>query len=155
MPPTPEESSRERIYDFPKNEINSGEPVAKKKRKRCSVQLDFEDVTPPPNSSERAAGFCCRPVKYRGSIQDLAICTNCYKAFGSVNTVKIHRRVHTGEVHYCSQCSKSFPVKANLIAHLRTHTKPFQCDHCGRRFSQSSGRNAHQFRCPNFEKSLG
>lgn len=47
--------------------------------------------------------------------------------------------------HRCKFCSKCFPRSANLIRHLRTHTKekPYKCFRCGRSFSISSNLLRH------------
>ncbi|XP_056450179.1 zinc finger protein 394-like isoform X2 [Gadus chalcogrammus] len=54
---------------------------------------------------------------------------------------------HTGEKPYgCYQCTKRFQKKANLKAHMRTHSlqvKPYRCDQCMKSFVTSAHLKAH------------
>ena len=74
-------------------------------------------------------------------------CDMCHKAFTTINTLKTHKRIHTGERPYkCDACHKRFTYIGELNKHKRIHTgeKPYKCDTCHKRFSQISNLNTHK-----------
>lgn len=76
----------------------------------------------------------------------ITTCMTCYKSFASKDTLKIHQRIHTGEMPYsCSNCDKSFKSQGAIHVHLRTHTKerPYACSICDFSFSQSGQLKVH------------
>ncbi|KAJ8916073.1 hypothetical protein NQ315_010941 [Exocentrus adspersus] len=75
-----------------------------------------------------------------------ATCEFCQKTFSNSNKLRIHARIHTGELPYkCKYCDKRALSRSRLVDHERTHTKekPYICSVCGKALSQSSALRTH------------
>ena len=77
-------------------------------------------------------------------------CEECGQRFTQPSTRAVHlRTVHsTGQpmLHQCPHCPYSTNYGASTLQqHIRIHTgdKPYSCEECGQRFTQSSNRAAH------------
>ena len=48
-------------------------------------------------------------------------------------------------IHSCGECGKCFDRQSALIMHQRVHTgdKPYQCELCGKRFTQKGNMKSH------------
>ena len=63
------------------------------------------------------------------------LCTVCDKRFTLKDSLKRHKRLHSGvNVYLCSQCEKRFLTQRYLRIHMNVHSK---CTECGR-YCQSS-----------------
>uniref|UniRef100_A0A1B0AVI0 Protein krueppel n=1 Tax=Glossina palpalis gambiensis TaxID=67801 RepID=A0A1B0AVI0_9MUSC len=73
------------------------------------------------------------------------LCPHCGESF-SLASLSIHIRRHTGENPYkCSECSKGFPRRQDLVIHERQHTgeRPHVCSACGKSFSRANKLSRH------------
>ena len=73
-------------------------------------------------------------------------CDLCGKGFASVNSLKLHKKLHSGDKPFvCLVCGEAFVVKAQLQYHARLHTgeKPFVCPTCEKGFVSKLGLTQH------------
>ena len=74
-------------------------------------------------------------------------CDTCEKRFQVKAALKVHERIHTGEMPFeCKTCMKKFTQKGSLKIHERIHTGevPFECKSCKKRFKQIGCLKLHE-----------
>ncbi|NP_001315144.1 zinc finger protein 1035 isoform X1 [Danio rerio] len=73
---------------------------------------------------------------------------NCY-----VKLLDVYKKSESPEKIHCQVCGRNFRLRAQLKAHLRSHSdeKPFKCD-CGKAFKYTWNLNKHKKQC--FQKII-
>ncbi|XP_034837134.1 zinc finger protein 595-like [Maniola hyperantus] len=74
------------------------------------------------------------------------MCDICGHTTKQYANLMVHMRTHTREKPYaCPHCERRFSMPSNRDRHLVVHTgeKRYQCQHCNRRFTQSSAVKLH------------
>ncbi|XP_041637249.1 uncharacterized protein LOC121505760 [Cheilinus undulatus] len=71
-------------------------------------------------------------------------CEFCGKVFKFVSTLQSHMKTHTLPF-CCDKCDKKYASMASLYVHQRNHTgeTPYLCSHCGRGFKTSHSLSSH------------
>ncbi|XP_035826305.1 uncharacterized protein LOC101860255 [Aplysia californica] len=73
-------------------------------------------------------------------------CEFCNKNYSTSNSLRLHRRIHTGEKNFqCEFCEKVFVDLSYLKSHKKSHfpDKPFKCTICSYSSKHKSGLSRH------------
>ncbi len=73
-------------------------------------------------------------------------CTVCSKAFPNKYRLDAHMACHTESLHKCTQCTKTFKHKTSLLAHMMVHKESresFSCANCEKTFSTKGNYEIH------------
>ncbi|RUS77071.1 hypothetical protein EGW08_015154 [Elysia chlorotica] len=75
-------------------------------------------------------------------------CELCGRSFKELTVLKAHALVHSEDRQFiCAveNCPYAFKTKGGLVRHMRRHTgdRPFNCDKCGRSFTESGSLTRH------------
>lgn len=74
-------------------------------------------------------------------------CDLCGKRYGHSQSLKIHRRSHTGERPYsCDVCGQHFTTFHSRKEHMNIHTgeRPYSCGNCGKTYARSCSLRKHR-----------
>ena len=91
-------------------------------RERTSLNVEFDPLRPHKctlcNKTFRHAIY----LKKHGNCGQRYPCDQCEVTFLSKSYIKIHKRLHTGEMPYsCPKCLKTFTQNSQFHRHLKTH----------------------------------
>ncbi|XP_040006146.1 uncharacterized protein LOC120802417 isoform X2 [Xiphias gladius] len=138
--------------------IQEPSPLPSKEPGKGSVlpQVNTETSTLQMRGTTNAFEYCgkvFRDVSTRNSdIKTHTLpfhCDKCEKKYSSRASLKVHRRIHTGETPYlCPHCGRGFRSSYNLGLHVRIHTgdRRYKCKVCGKTSIQHLARHMRMHR---------
>ncbi|XP_031561981.1 zinc finger protein 852-like [Actinia tenebrosa] len=82
--------------------------------------------------------------------KEVIYCPICFKKLKHIYYLRRHMIIHSGVKPFkCNFCPRRFSQTGNRNAHMRIHTgeKPFQCDLCNKKFTHASSKRRHTKFC--------
>ncbi|XP_058464160.1 zinc finger protein 883-like isoform X2 [Malaya genurostris] len=81
------------------------------------------------------------------------VCKPCGKGFTSIELLKVHKRVHSGNIfsdtpRKCEFCGRKFVTISRYLLHMRTHAEVDQCQKCGKTFHSKIKFRRHKCKPP-------
>ena len=74
-------------------------------------------------------------------------CEQCNYGTNILASLRIHQRIHTGNLFRCTICPSYFYQKSRLKHHMDAHAGLLKCPSCGKQYGSKEGLEHHRFKC--------
>ncbi|XP_051720368.1 zinc finger protein 1035 [Ctenopharyngodon idella] len=110
------------------------------KRKGACTPLILDPSVQTADHSESTLGKTGVPDMVETTVSNKEL-RDCF-----VKLMDVYKTNQSPEQMHCQVCGKTFRLRAQLKAHLRSHSdeKPFKCDNCGKAFKYTWNLNKHK-----------
>lgn len=140
---------------------------------QSSSKVTNQESSTPPIAPKIETDY----IQFLDNNQMLLTCRECAKIFTTLEGLRCHKRIHTGEMYKCKQCDKAYTRLNHLQRHEQSHSrrkvhvcricsktltrmehlkrhlvthlreKPFSCNTCNRGFNRIEHLQNHTPRC--------